>query len=112
MPDEMRAVEYGDDEKFAVKQMEDLQTQLDNEDDEVQAYTVSDYITDESAILSDMNLRLERIEKTVNGLRDGVNTIGQMMNGVADAFGQVMEQVQKGGIGALLGGMMGGNKNG
>lgn len=67
---------------------------------------------DNALLLSDINLRLDRIEKTVEGLRDGVNTIGSMMNGVAEAFDQIMGQVQKGGIGALLGGFMGGNKNG
>lgn len=61
--------------------------------------------------LSDVNQRLDRIEKTLDGLRDGVNTIGQMMNQVVDAFGQIMTQVQNGGLGSLLGTMMG-KKNG
>lgn len=82
------------------------------ENDAPQAYTVSDPITDEAAILSDINLRLSRMEEKQAALADGVNTIGAMMNQVADAFGQIMEQVNKGGIGALLGGMMGGKKNG
>lgn len=64
--------------------------------------------TFEEAVLS----RLSAIEATQEGLRAGVNTIGAMMNDVANAFGQIMEQVNKGGIGALLGGMMGGKKNG
>jgi hypothetical protein len=65
-----------------------------------------------------VTMRLTAIEealaaqaKITEGIRTGVNTIGEMMNGVADAFGQMMEQVNKGGIGALLGGMMGGKKN-
>lgn len=45
-------------------------------------------------------------------LVEGVNNIGGMMNEVADAFGQIMDQVSKGGIGALLGGMMGKKNNG
>lgn len=48
----------------------------------------------------------------LNKLVEGVNNIGGMMNEVADAFGQIMEQVSKGGIGALLGGMMGKKNNG
>ncbi len=48
---------------------------------------------------------------TQTELKNGVNTIGTMMNGVADAFGQIMTQVQKGGIASLLGSMMGGKKN-
>lgn len=75
--------------------------------------TITDtYASDETQVLSDINVRLDRIEKTIEGLREGVNTIGGMMNGVAEAFDQIMQQVQKGGIGALLGGFMGGNKNG
>lgn len=76
-------------------------------------YTVTDYGADDSArLLSDINLRLERIEHTVNGLKDGVNTIGEMMNQVADMFSDMVNKVNSGGIGALLGNLMGGNKNG
>lgn len=67
----------------------------------------------------DILTRLNAIEaaqmaqgKVLEGIRDGVNTIGGMMNDVADAFGQIMDQVSKGGIGALLGGMMGKKNNG
>jgi hypothetical protein len=60
---------------------------------------------------ADLLVRIERIEEKLNGLTDGVNTIGEMMNGVADAFAQIMAQVQKGGIGGLIG-MMGGKSNG
>lgn len=88
-----------------------------------EAYVVNDAVTDEAMILSDMNLRLERIEKTVESkflvvnekleaLISGVNTIGGMMNQVAEAFDNIMQTVNKGGIGALLGGFMGGKKNG
>jgi hypothetical protein len=49
--------------------------------------------------------------KKLDALTEGVNTIGTMMNQVADAFGQIMAQVQKGGLGAILGGVMGGKKN-
>lgn len=51
--------------------------------------------------------RLDRIEKTQEGLRDGVNTIGEMMNSVAQAFDQIMTKVNNGGIAGLLGGLMG-----
>lgn len=77
-----------------------------------------DYV-DQTVYSGDMILRrLNAIEaaqkvqaETLDGIRTGVNTIGAMMNEVADAFGQVMEQVSKGGIGALLGGMMGKKNN-
>lgn len=75
-------------------------------------YTVTYPVTDEAAILSDMNERLHRMEQTLEGLKGGVNTIGTMMNNVAEAFDQVVQKVNQGGIGALLGGFMGGNKNG
>lgn len=80
-------------------------------EDTPQAHVVTDAVTDEAEILSDMNLRLERIEKTVESLREGVNTIGVMMNNVAGAFDNIMQTVNKGGLGALLGGIMGGKKN-
>lgn len=48
--------------------------------------------------------------KTLEALTNGVNTIGEMMNSVAGAFDQIMEQVQKGGLASLLGGMMGSKK--
>jgi hypothetical protein len=56
--------------------------------------------------------RLDRIEAVQKSQSQGINTIGEMMNSVAAAFDQIMQQVKQGGIGALLGGMMGGNKNG
>lgn len=55
--------------------------------------------------------RLDRIEATQDGLREGVNTIGAMMNQVAEAFDQIMQKVNQGGIAGLLGGIMGGKKN-
>lgn len=52
--------------------------------------------------------RLECIEQSIEGLKTGVNTIGQMMNSVAEAFDGIMQKVNQGGIGALLGNLMGG----
>jgi hypothetical protein len=54
-----------------------------------------------------INSRLAVIELTQEALKEGTNTIGTMMNGVSEAFANIMEQIQKGGIGGLLGGMMG-----
>jgi hypothetical protein len=59
-----------------------------------------------------LNRRLDRIEGDIAGLKEGVNTIGVMMNSVAEAFDTIMQKVNEGGIGALLGGFMGGKKNG
>lgn len=59
-----------------------------------------------------IKLRLENIEGDIAGLKEGVNTIGVMMNSVAEAFDTIMQKVNEGGIGALLGGFMGGKKNG
>lgn len=56
--------------------------------------------------------RLTVIEETITGLRDGVNVIGEMMNSVAEMFDQMVTKVNQGGIAGLLGGLMGGNKNG
>lgn len=78
---------------------------------ESEAVTVTQPITDEAEILSDMNLRLERIEQTVDSLRTGVNTIGGMMNSVVDMFQQITQQIQGGGLSSLIGGLMGGKKN-
>lgn len=78
---------------------------FDYEDDE------DDYTRDEPT-LDEVLTRLEIIEADIAGLKDGVNTIGVMMNQVAEAFDQVMQKVNEGGLGALLGGIMGGKKNG
>lgn len=56
--------------------------------------------------------RLDEQDKVINGLKDGVNTIGGMMNSVAEAFDQIMQKVNQGGIGALLGGFLGGKNDG
>lgn len=56
--------------------------------------------------LDDIDEKLEALA----ALKEGVNTIGTMMNAVAETFDGLMQQVQKGGIGALLGGFMGGKK--
>jgi hypothetical protein len=60
---------------------------------------------------ADIIARIDHMAADILALKEGVNTIGAMMNGVADAVGQVMAQVQKGGIASLLGGLMGGKKN-
>lgn len=72
-----------------------------------------------STKLDRINKRLDAIEADTiaikmaqNAQRDGINTIGEMMNSVASAFDQIMLKVNQGGIGALLGGMMGGKNNG
>lgn len=72
-----------------------------------------------STKLDRINKRLDAIEAATiaikmaqNAQRDGINTIGEMMNSVASAFDQIMQKVNQGGIGALLGGMMGGKNNG
>jgi hypothetical protein len=57
--------------------------------------------------LTGIESRLYSIELTQEALKEGTNTIGTMMNGVSEAFANIMEQIQKGGIGGLLGGMMG-----
>jgi hypothetical protein len=59
-----------------------------------------------------MHNRLDRIEQQNAAIVEGVNTIGSMMNEFVDGFGKVMVQVQQQGIGSLLGGLMGGKKNG
>lgn len=115
MSDGFRATEYGDDEKFAQQQRETLDASLRAEEDD----GGPDYV-DQTVYSGDQILgRLNAIEaaqmvqsETLEKLREGVNSIGGMMNDVADAFGQIMEQVSKGGIGALLGGMMGKKNNG
>jgi hypothetical protein len=56
--------------------------------------------------------RLDGIEQSLEALKTGVNTIGEMMNGVAGAFEQIVAEVQKGGMAGLLGSLMGGKKNG
>lgn len=61
---------------------------------------------------AELNARLLRMEATLDSLREGVNTIGEMMNQVATVFDDLADKVKSGGIGALIGGFMGGNKNG
>jgi len=75
--------------------------------------------SDEQAMDVDLFDLIHRLEnkidaqgKTVDGLRDGVNTIGEMMNSVAETFDQIMQKIQQGGITSLLGGLMGGKNNG
>jgi hypothetical protein len=64
------------------------------------------------ARLDSISTRLTAIESTQDALKEGTNTIGAMMNGVSEAFANIMEQIQKGGIGSLLGGMMGKKNDG
>jgi|SRR5882672_648689 len=73
----------------------------------------------ETTIDDEILERLESIEfsmgqhtETLDALKVGINTIGEMMNGVAGAFDQIMAEVQKGGVAGLLGTLMGGKKNG
>lgn len=56
-------------------------------------------------------LQQSYIRDDINALKNGVNTIGAMMNSVSDAFGQISSQIQQGGIGSLLG-MIGAKKDG
>lgn len=71
----------------------------------------TDNLQPEVSFEAEVLARLEAQTATLEGVRQGVNTIGEMMNGIADAFGQIMVKVEKGGIGALLGGFMGGKKD-
>jgi len=78
----------------------------ENPDDALLVAPVYDQLENQN-----LNERLKRIEERLDAVAGVDNTIGGMMNQVADTFAQIMEQVQKGGIGSLLGGMMGGKKN-
>jgi hypothetical protein len=81
-----------------------------DEDDELDDYEYSACM--KLSEFEQIKLRLENIEGDIAGLKEGVNTIGVMMNSVAEAFDTIMQKVNEGGIGALLGGFMGGKKNG
>jgi hypothetical protein len=81
---------------------------LDDDDDD----DYDDSVGGELSEFEQIKLRLENIEGDIAGLKEGVNTIGVMMNSVAEAFDTIMQKVNEGGIGALLGGFMGGKKNG
>lgn len=61
--------------------------------------------------LKTIDERQEEIYASIQGVKTGVNTIGEMMNSVAEAFDQIMQKVQQGGLGSLLGGFMGGKKD-
>lgn len=81
--------------------------------DETVAAKKAPYTPDIGTVLNNIGLvveRLDAIEERLDRVAGGVNTIGEMMNKVAEGFDQVMQTVQKGGLGALLGGMMGGKK--
>lgn len=72
------------------------------------------FVSDEDELHNKLDaiLAAQEVQAAVTeGIRVGVNTIGTMMNEVAEAFGKIMEEIQKGGIAGLLGGMMGGKKN-
>jgi hypothetical protein len=83
----------------------------DNPDEPVGVLTDTEYhdlVLNRLELMSDIQ---SAQNNRIDALANGVNTIGQMMNEVANAFGQIMEQIQKGGIGGLLGSVMGGKKN-
>lgn len=61
--------------------------------------------------LSKLEALHNNIANDTAALKDGVNTIGEMMNGVAQAFDQIMTEIQKGGVAGLLGTLMGGKKS-
>lgn len=61
--------------------------------------------------LTDITNTLDDHAQTLEALKTGVNTIGEMMNGVAQAFDQIMTEIQKGGVAGLLGTLMGGKKS-
>lgn len=81
-----------------------------SEENDAHEYAYTSYVTDEAELLSVVVKRLDSIEAIQKSQSDGINTIGQMMNSVASAFDAIMTKVNEGGIGALLGGFMGGNK--
>lgn len=60
--------------------------------------------------LNEMDERLISMEATLEAIKGGVNVIGEMMNQVAIVFDGLAEKVKQGGVGALLGGLMGGKK--
>ncbi len=61
--------------------------------------------------LGGMGARLNSFETTLNALKDGVNTIGQMANDMVQSVSAVVAQVQQGGLGSLLSGAMKGKKD-
>lgn len=78
---------------------------VDPEETEMQA---QDY--DLFTVLHRIENKVDTLTGTTDGVRTGVNTIGEMMNGIADAVGQVMQKVQTEGLAGLVGGLMGGKK--
>lgn len=78
----------------------------DYEETEIQA---QDY--DLFAVLHRLETKVDEQATKLAALTEGVNTIGEMMNSVAEVFDQMMKKIQSGGIAGVLGGLMGG-KNG
>lgn len=117
MPDAPEAIP---DDEFSRQQTEHMLLMSEDSEDEPEHDSPEeiDIIGDEEGrphppdSLLIMEERLAAIEETIAGLRDGVNVIGEMMNSVAEMFDQMVTKVNQGGIAGLLGGLMGGNKNG
>lgn len=65
-------------------------------------------LDDKLVILKDS---VDKIHATQESLKTGVNSIGEMMNWVTQTVQGMAQQVQSGGLGALMG-MMKGGKNG
>lgn len=84
---------------------------MNDSEPEVLLSTVEDQTTDDTdtyaPTLADVYDRLEALEHTVDGMREGINTIGQMMNAVGDMFSDMVNKVNQGGIGALVGNLIG-----
>jgi len=86
-----------------------VQPSVSMDDDDVTEIQAQDY--DLFEVLHRIENKVDKQGETLSALTAGVNTIGEMMNSVAELFDQMMKKVQSGGIAGLLGGMMGG-KNG
>src|SRR5882757_259000 len=92
--------EYGEDEDF------------EEEFDDSETITlILNRVNNLEALYANIADDMAKQADTLEALKAGVNTIGEMMNGVAQAFDQIMSEVQKGGVAGLLGTIMGGKKN-
>lgn len=84
---------------------EDFEEESDDFEDKM---SFEEFVRD---TLTDITNTLDDHAQILEALKTGVNTIGEMMNGVAQAFDQIMTEFQKGGLAGLLGTVMGGKKN-